>query len=679
MSNIDLLLQELDFDDKSLLIDALNELDENQNVNSINVINSLYDLTDQEISNCYITSTNKFSDEVWELFTKTDRVGLTFKLHSLPKGVHDYQNINKKLTFLFKLLGYFSIPHNDLHGTINSYHTTQAKHSHIRTMIKYLFIDNALYEPSKYCNNLILSQVLEAFNEAKKSEVKSHYSEFYKGLQFYISLSKLNLIPKRYQLPLSITNYNYNGIKNNLKEHELIHLKTYTPLSENELEKITKNIFTISGGIGRKFLILYEKLEKAKLLNKYKIKTNSKHYEWLNKIPPIKDINEKVIFEFNKDETGAIKIKEFTIELRDKVIGACICNICLLTGMRVSELQTLKYNSCIKLEDDNYLLEFTRKKTSVNPIKGDRERVPVVKSVFDSLEIIKKIFKLKLKEKKENEYLFAVTSNKNTNARKSHHGIKTRTSIMEIVRYYGESCNVKNLHVHRLRKTIAWLLISRSEKNIELVRHLLGHKSYKMTLKYILRNYELVDEVIHLFEYQYTSELTDLLQSIFNKTYSGKAGDTLSEIIKKKPEIFKANIVYTTVEEYIKTIIESGESIFLNRIPIGGYCIVTELSKEQQTPCMRILDNGEYSQPDPQLCDWINCEKRILTSTAIPTLKRDISFYKNNLKIKNLNPKVKKEFQRTITFLENEIINIEKEKNNPNNFVKTSKNSRRII
>ena len=359
---------------------------------------------------------------------------------------------------------------------------------------------------------------------------------------------------------------------------------------------------------------------------------------------------EKPWFSFTVDtKKNRLNLNNFNSSVRKRVLAACIVVIALLTGMRIREIAALKSNCCRQINKDEFELTFTRFKTSSDPNLGQLEILPVPKSVYEGIECLKVIYQTG-RDEKNSEYLFT-TKNKtydSSSLKKSRLFIQS-ISLGAMVREFGRELGIQRLHIHRLRKTIAWLLISKSEKNIELVRHLLGHHSYEMTLRYVLRNHELVEEVVHLFENHYTNELKDLMQSIFNNSYSGDTADSFKKQLDEKPEAFKAEVINSTVEEYIRGLFDAGENIFLNRIPIGGHCIVAgNLDIKNKTPCMRELEDGSFAPPDPQLCEWQKCDRKILTEYAIPSLERDLAFYTKQIQNNKLTASVKKEYLRSI-------------------------------
>ncbi len=442
-------------------------------------------------------------------------------------------------------------------------------------------------------------------------------------------------------------------------QHKIKHQSTYYPLNENELDSLINVVFDYSSSFGHDYIQVYN------ILYEHRCHSSKKRYINLNE-PVAKELlnykflnNASGVPWFNfviQSEKQRLDLNGFTSRLKNQVIASCIIVIALLTGLRIREIASLKSNCCRKINENEYELTFTRFKTSTAPIKGEKVIIPTPKSVFDAIQCLYSIYQ-EGREQKNSEYLF-VTKNMTftaTSLKKSRQFIQN-IALGALVKNFGNEIGIQGLHIHRLRKTIAWLLISKSEKNIELVRHLLGHESYEMTLRYVLRNHELVEEVVHLFENHYTNELSDLMQSIFNRTYSGQAANELQEQLDSKPNAFQAEIIHSTVEEYIKGLFEAGENIFINRVPIGGHCVVAgELNADNKTPCMRELLDGTLAAPDPQLCNWQKCDRKILTNHALPSLTRDLMYYSKMVETGNLPIQVKNEYLRCIDIYKKEI------------------------
>jgi len=184
----------------------------------------------------------------------------------------------------------------------------------------------------------------------------------------------------------------------------------------------------------------------------------------------------------------------------------------------------------------------------------------------------------------------------------------------------GEDC-----HAHQMRKFIAWLLISRSEHNINLIRQLFGHKSYGMTLRYILRNELMIDSVIELIEHNYTEDLNEIFASVAE----GKAAGGLAESIRKRMEQqnYSGQVLVTGVESFIHEALFSGVPLFVSRIPIGGFCVRIG-DRGTLPPCMV---NCKENVPQIEFCDYKNCEHVLHNNESIKNIESQITYYQKKL------------------------------------------------
>lgn len=648
----------MDEDEFEEFITELDEL-ESSNEQIFSLLNvKIKDVTPEQLNDLRVNDNIYFKDPVWPLDMPQGRVFLKFKC-SLPRGVLNYEQANDSLTKYYKILTFFQFPNNDFDGSKRSYATTYRHYWRFKYLIDFLLIKNGLYFPEVDIQKVTIEQVYQALNSAKETGKHGVYEELYNSLMSYFRLMELDLLPPHYHFSFTRYDIDCEKILKDVLAFKIQKQSTYYPLDESELEALNKVIFDYSSTYGCEFNTVYKLLHDAGLAagNRQFIDLPNPIAEKLMNFQFSNDANGTSWCSFTLDKKKArLDLNGFNSSVRKRILAACIIVVALLTGMRIREIAALKHDCCRKINDEEFELTFTRFKTSSDPNNGQIETMPVPKSVYESIECIKNIFQMGRKEKKS-DYLFATS--KHTYDPSSHK--KSRAFIQSIslgamVREFGRELGIQKLHIHRLRKTIAWLLISKSEKNIELVRHLLGHHSYEMTLRYVLRNHELVEEVVHLFENHYTNELTDLMQSIFNNSYSGDAADSIKKQLDEKPDAFQAEIINTTIEEYIKGLFEVGEQIFLNRVPIGGHCVVTNIKDfKNKTPCMRLLEDGSLAPPDPQLCEWQKCNRKILTEHAIPNLERDLTFYKQQLKRQKLTVTVEKEYRRSIEIYNTEL------------------------
>lgn len=309
--------------------------------------------------------------------------------------------------------------------------------------------------------------------------------------------------------------------------------------------------------------------------------------------------------------------------IRPQVINlkrACIYIIGLFTGMRRREIAELKAKKAY-IKNDKFYLDILRFKTSDEPNElGKPDSIPVTPLVAKAIDVLLELFK-ENRLALESDFLLVT----DILSKKQFEKIKIET-VSKDIRAFISDFGGATAHVHQLRKTIAWLLISRSEENVELIRQLFGHKSYKMTVQYILRNELMVDSIIELIEHNYTEDLHEALIEITE----GKTAGNLSDSIKKrnKHKNFKGQILVTDIEAFVHEAIQAGMNIFVSRIPIGGFCISMVDYSKKRPPCMK---RSGAESPEPQFCDYKSCPYVLHNETSISNIKKQVYYYQSKL------------------------------------------------
>lgn len=333
------------------------------------------------------------------------------------------------------------------------------------------------------------------------------------------------------------------------------------------------------------------------------------------------------IFEFIP-KTKSVKSKGYTSGYQDRttididavrpeVINlkrACIFVIGLLTGMRRAEIAHLK-TGALFVRDGVYYLTITRFKTASDPKKGTRDTIPVPPIVVKAVEVLEKLFAHQRQAIGSDFLLLSdiVTS-------KRFEKIKISTIGKDVQAFVLESSGEPG-HAHQLRKSIAWLLISKGEENLDLIRQLFGHKSYGMTLRYVMRNELLSGSVMELLEENYTEDLQKALTKIANGEAVGELADALR---RRSAQLYPGQILVSEVEAFVHANLEAGVPLFISRIPIGGFCISQSDLKEKKPPCIEGTDD---EKPNPEFCDYINCPHVLHTDESTKNVERQVVYY----------------------------------------------------
>jgi len=130
------------------------------------------------------------------------------------------------------------------------------------------------------------------------------------------------------------------------------------------------------------------------------------------------------------------------------------------------------------------------KKTNTKKIRKENAK-PRIVPVIDKLRIILKDY---IKDKKDYEYLFL--------SRKGNNYI-TVAHVSRILSEAGEYFGLNNITAHSMRKTYAYKIYIESDKDIVVVKELLGHCSTEITKRYIGLDKELYSK--------YSNKLNDLI------------------------------------------------------------------------------------------------------------------------------------------------------------------------
>ncbi|WP_394166274.1 tyrosine-type recombinase/integrase [Photobacterium piscicola] len=329
-------------------------------------------------------------------------------------------------------------------------------------------------------------------------------------------------------------------------------------------------------------------------------------------------------------------------EVRPAVIKLkrlCIFIIGLFTGLRRREIASLRAEPTFTRNDSEYL-NIIRYKTASDSEVGENDTIPVPDIVSKSINVLIELFKDNRKSLNSNYLLVSDIITK-----KQFEKIKVDTISKDIKEIVNEISGVEDAHPHQLRKSIAWLLISRSEQNIDLIRQLFGHKNYGMTLRYIMRNELMVSSVIELLEHNYTEDLNEIFDAIRNNKTSG----ALSQRIKERMEHQKYNgqILPIDIEAYVRESLKAGIPLFISRVPIGGFCMKAG-DETSPPPCMK---NEQHGLPNINNCNYKVCEHLIFNEESVKNINSQIKYYENKLSYLDTSSN-----DRVFSYYENEII-----------------------
>ena len=589
-------------------------------------LSPLKTLTLDQIHQLHISDTSKFEDQVWNFNFHGEPVNLSF-------GTGKWESF-------CKCIAYSLLPDKPYYESITSIGSVKTRLGQVRYFIKALEDVHGIQPkdlPLLTCNQLITG-----YSHAARSNTKSHIRYFLYVTNLWLDLSTRGILPEEYSSTIDTAAF-YEDLSSGIDDDDAI---PWTPIPEEKLERLWGKARL---WIERRSVDL---IQISNLLNKRKPKQYS--------IKVSSDLGKTLLehnflaedgvpwYEFKISQAGRpdkrqVLIADFTKDYFYRLRTYCAFVILLLTGMRILELSCLQ-KGCCKADPgftDRFTLTFRRFKTASDSSTGEEDSIPVPEIVYKAITVLESLNHLTL----ESEFLFSSRNGKSQRlSRKAHY--------VSIKKYL-------DVHPHQARKTISWLLISRDEANVDLVRELLGHKSYKMTLRYILSNHDLMDATKNLFLNHYLSEFSDLMGSICKGVYSGQAGDKLADHIQKHPDFTLANLVDSTLEDFIKVTLESGSPLFLRRTPAGAYCLGQRSLSGTSTPCTKGRPPTSVFNPIITNCKYDECPHSILIEDCIPNLERDIAFTKKRLASNISDRRTEDKYRRSLFRKEEHLRNLQ--------------------
>ena len=231
------------------------------------------------------------------------------------------------------------------------------------------------------------------------------------------------------------------------------------------LEKSDKNVCVMNTDDIRKYLSEYQLSGVSKATVDNVRRNLSSFFKWLE--------DESYIYKsplrrIHKIKTTSVVRETYADEDLEKLRDDCreIRNLAIIdllnsTGMRVGELVNL----------DIADMDFEERECVVLG-KGDKERI-----VYFDAKTKLHLEKYLLSRNDENPALFVTIRN-------PHRRLKTG-GVEIMLRKMGEQCEVKHVHPHKFRRTMATTAIDKGMP-IEQVQHLLGHEKIDTTLHYAM-------------------------------------------------------------------------------------------------------------------------------------------------------------------------------------------------
>lgn len=585
----------------------------------------------------------KFGQNSWRIqWNQSEHITLDFSF-GLGDGKDKITNHPDLLIFM-KILTYYSFPTSPF-NKLQSWDSTLAKYWGIYICVSGLFYRNQITTAS-LISNVTLPQ-LHAFVRkeilAAETDSGSAFSRLVaiQGfLRQWCELSELDVLPPWAKLSydlLEVLPSKTSGQIRNIAEEAKI---TWLPLDPDTIKACydeSVNYIRLYAGS----IISCNQLVKSRprfeegALRMVRQDGATKHLfnELVNFTPPLVVGTDRPLFELpvvtklvksqgytsgwqNRTWVAINQIRPQTIHLK----RACIFIIGLFTGLRRREIAELPAKPAYRKNDSLYI-DIRRFKTSSDPAgDGELDSIPVPAIVAEAIDVLLKLLSPS-RTAYESDYLLVTdiaTSKKFEKTKRATVGKDIKDFIIYVTGSKG--------HAHQLRKAIAWLLISRSEKNVDLIRQLFGHRSYGMALRYILRNELLVKNVIELVEHNYTEDL----QLIFSKiaggeevvSFANKASDRSGQ------NLYRGQILASDIETFVRESLLSGVPLYVSHLPIGGFCVSAKDLRKKPPPCFKVAGQA---QPDPEFCDYKICEHFLSTVESTANVEKQISYYQHKL------------------------------------------------
>jgi integrase len=541
-----------------------------------------------------------------------------------------FEGMTVPMRELKKAFTYHFFPDFSPFGTIRSYKTTYSQTTFFTMLEKYLFEPNFLDgspESLALINHRMLNRALDA---AKESQSSRHYHSLYYMIRFWGALSTQGLMPANLNLNVKLEKVDTVERRKDVLRHFTGSLSTWQPYSEDDLSNLCEYAFFWVDKAIPKLLeaatyIKENGLDRTTKATIVRYETDHDVEKNLNitvdGVELLSASKKTYPYEYHTRKQHVYSwLRPYAASV-DRVRNAVYILVALVTGLRSSELCGLTFNDVIKYQDGSYGINIKRFKTSDEPsYDGEDDLIPLPRYIgqkIEELESLRSIYTYRAQN-----YIF-----QSSKGRKGLNKPGTHV-IQAITRELNAEVAVDRIHTHRFRKTIAEILINRSERNIDIIRHLFGHTSYSMTLKYISRNPHLVRSVAQAIEQNYTAEFTSLLESIKDGASSGPQAERILDRLKARPDAFAGKQLKVTIYVYISHLLSSGEPLFIHRTALGTYCLSTESHVAPNLPpCLAHLkDVTSPRLPAPTHCD-LSCKHAVVVGKAAQALADNVTFY----------------------------------------------------
>ncbi|WP_349733426.1 tyrosine-type recombinase/integrase [Pseudomonas jessenii] len=568
---------------------------------------------------------------------------------------------------LKRALCYFMLPENSLMGGVKS-NRTAVGYSHDFVLIeKYLLAENNLDASSRNLGMISSRLVNQALDNIREQDSAANYFGFYRIMKLWILLSDQHLIPEQFRIVVPLDKVDVLERRREIRESLNATLSSWVAFSEEDLghlmeyalfwlEKVPPELGKIEAAIND---LKANSSRRKKTISKrdqafedsFRVVVHGRTVMKLNCCPTqTKSKSRPIRWQYTWKANWA--------EALDHMRCALFILVALVTGARASELAPLSITDIRNDKPDgsgDYWLRIVRWKTADDPTyNGEMEYLPLPRFVAECALTYHKLGNVG--RSSERHWLFQSNRSDTT---------KTRTTpqmLQGIIVQLSEALPVERIHIHRFRKTVAEILINQDERNLDLIRALFGHKTFKMTMQYITRNPAMVRCVASSIEHSYTEELHDVITQIKYGAYSGEFAQRISEQIKAKPADFEIGKLRLSLLDFVSNLLIGGEPLFIRRTAVGTYCVTAEqFDLNNLPPCIQGRDfEDERPRPDPTNCHY-ECRKIVVLEKARASLEGNIKFYQRILSNtgKNLPDRTRRDIEKKVSSYRHHLINLD--------------------
>lgn len=603
---------------------------------------NIYEL-EEKIGSVYITKSSIFSDKVWVLDTEPVKRSIHFE--NYKKRI-----TNKKLIIFWKIFIYLSILKKNTKNT--------GQLVTIGTSVKLIeFLDEINFLNKEKNNFVITNEQTSLFiQNIQKENLSSQYSiKHLRSIEEWFHISPY--LPQFLKLPFNpIAHINLNEIfqkkerSNEESAWSQLSIDNSMFLSHHAIKWVELyandilNVYEVWKDYSGKYPKYdnFDAFGKNYIQNspggRFSIKLADIVYTTISGIPdnnhPLYKIW-KMADEYVKGKINitklqrSVKFRSISDALR-AISGACVILIMFTTGMRKSELYSLKRN-CIDRDTNPEvpLIESEVFKTNTGITK-----LPISLIGAESVDILQRIG-LIITQKIDGPLLIPLEKSKMDTDMNKIPSYSTHASFL--IEKFCEAIGFENPpNLHSFRHTLAACIWERTDQAPVLLQMLYNHASLSMTLEY-LRSHPLIKQTKkEMFEKKYLPLVREVIHGERNNKLTGPASPKITKLIKFiiNDTSFKGKTepeIETTLEEFFMTLLEQ-EQIRFYLTPLC-VCVRTKTST-LESPCFHIDNFGDntYSkQPRTDRCVGSSCQYSIFLPRNEKPIHESLTYYEESL------------------------------------------------